>query len=615
VLPFASGLHGPFLLDDISNLDGARAATGSVGELVYAIIHNDTGLLRRPLANLSFLINYHWIGHDPFDYKLVNLILHWLNACLVWRLAAGVIGLLYPKRECRYREFCGLFIAALWEIHPIQVSSVLYIVQRMAEMSAFFILWALVVFLRLIQKPATKPFRDIALRTIGLGTIVILGVLSKENAVLFPCFLLAIYFAASESAQSSFVRDAPSKVLFALMTWIPIVLGLAIVIVGFQWLTAGYASREYTLYDRIFTEPFVLLRYLYTMLIPNIGNMGLYIDDMPLHHADEPFAWFLLLATFSVALGAIVWRRYAPALAFSILWFLSAHLLESTFLPLEIAFEHRNYLALFGPMFAFGYYFFGLMTASRINSLRLACTIPIAILAAGTTVRAHQWSDVRFFLEHEVANHPLSARAQNAAVELDIESGDIEKATSRVKTVQLLKPGVFWPLSLDFNLACDIPEHKVQWDKMLLHIEQKPSEASIMGMLQYDARMYLNSTCANVDPEIFDDFLMKVLNIYRVKNQPTKIEELLVLRSYIAKSKHQLQNAREILHAAAQANPDGVIALSDLAYLELNSDNLDDASAVIEQLADRVRRSSPSRQFEVDELRRYLSEAKTAQVR
>lgn len=609
-LLFADGLHGPFLLDDLPNLDGARASTGTLGEMIYAAFHNDSGLLHRPISNLSFVLNYHWLGPESFGYKLINLIIHWLNACLVWRLVVRILKLLYPQNYAAASEITALLIAALWAIHPLQVSSVLYVVQRMAELSAFFVLLALLLYLRFVQSPLAHTIRRTIQHVFIVGAVLIFGMLSKENTALFSYFLLSIYLSAPAAVRAAFSRDRASKISFALFGWMPVLLTCVVVVLAWQWVTSSFASREFSLSDRIFTEPFVLCRYLGNMLYPDIRNMGLYVDDMPLHHSNEPLAWLLLGVTLTLPIAAIALRKHFPALTFAILWFFSAHLLESTILPLEIAFEHRNYLALLGPMFAVGYYITKLLSAIPIKVARYAAVIPLAVLGAGTLVRAHQWSDGKTFLVHEVENHPLSPRAQNAAVELDIESGDLEKAAERVKNVQRLKPGLFWPLSLDFNLACGNSSHVVQWQRMERQIEEKPGDMSIIGMLQYDAQGYLHHNCGGVDPEAFDLFLLHVVQIYQSKQMPVTVEQIFVLRSYVAKALNQTERVREVLNAGSLANPQGIIALSDLAYFELNNSNVELAESAINRLESRVNSWWPTHRFEVDELHKYLDQEK-----
>ena len=610
VLPLIAGVNGPFLLDDASNIEGARASTGSIGEIVHAIFKNDTGLLRRPLANLSFLLNRSLFGPAPFSFKLFNIMLHWINACLLWRLATNLIRSLYPRVEPHLREQSGLFIAALWALHPMQISTVLYSVQRMAEMSATFTIIALLVFMRYMRDWSGAKSIAVVTRSLALFAILALGMAAKENATLFPIFAILIYFVSAKDVQKLYLSTRSGRQFFAMWTWLPMIFGFAVVVLFFSWLTANYAAREYRLSDRLMTEPAVLIHYLSAILFPDIRLMGLYVDDMPLRHANEPVAWLILVIAITTPVVAFWQRRKAPALAFGLLWFVAAHLLESTFLPLEIAFEHRNYLALFGPMFAFGYYFIKVINHPRLRVIKAAVVLPLALLGAVSLVRAHQWSDGEMFLRHEVENHPNSPRAQNATIELDIESGNLDQAVKRVAEVQRLKPGVFWPLSLDFNLACGIAGHEVRWDNMLEQIATRPTDPSIMGLLSYDAKGYLTEKCDRVPPAKFDAFLVNVTEIYRNEKMLVNIEQVIVLRSYLARAAKDAPKVRKLLKDASESNPSGIIALSDLSYFELNAGDTDNASVVIAELERRVKRWTPTHQFEVDELHQYLSQAK-----
>ncbi len=101
--------------------------------------------------------------------------------------------------------------------------------------------------------------------------------------------------------------------------------------------------------------------------------------------------WSIPLVVFIVTLlvtGFAV-RRRAPVLSLGILWFFAGQVLESTVLPLEIAFEHRNYLADYGILLPACYALPSTGYAPRILQFRRVALVPlIAALSAVTFLRS-----------------------------------------------------------------------------------------------------------------------------------------------------------------------------------------------------------------------------------
>ncbi|QBB69587.1 hypothetical protein ELE36_03880 [Pseudolysobacter antarcticus] len=611
MLPFVPGLYGPFQLDDLSNLEAARAATGTFNEIWHAISQNGTGLLHRPIANLSFYLNYRYFGVAALSYKVVNLILHWLVTLVFWRVAVHLLALLYPDYLSRRRDFAALFIAALWALHPIQVSAVLYVVQRMAELSALFVGLGLLAFLRFIEKPTTATGNPLAiLQAAAVWLVVGLGLFSKENAILFPVFVMVIYLVAADPSQHFIRRDQRTRALFAYCGWLPLLVGGLSCLVAVPWLVKDYASREFTLGERLLTEPFVVFRYLGTILFPDIRHMGLYLDDITTREANDPWAWIVLAAILALPLAALVVRRIAPALAFAILWYLAAQLLESTVIPLELAFEHRNYLALFGPMLAIGYYVARFLLDAPMKVARLGLAVPFLGLAAATLVRAHQWSTPDDFINHEAENHPFSPRAQNEMINIDVRAGNVDKVIAGVRKVQQLKPNGFWPLTLDLNVACTVSNHRVQWERMEEMVKNRPEDIMVTGMLLFDADQVTHAMCPQLDVDRFDALLATLGEIYVTNRMPDRAEKMLVLRAHIASFRKDETKALQMLTDAATDNPGGLQAIHELAYYALNLGKLDVSQHAIDELQARVTRYSPAEQYDVDELRGYLAQAR-----
>ena len=81
-------------------------------------------------------------------------------------------------------------------------------------------------------------------------------------------------------------------------------------------------------------------------MLPNLAEMGLHHDDFVISKTLlSPWTTLPAIAgLLALAVGALVLRKKHPLITFGIVFFFVAHALESTIIPLEIAFEHRNYL-------------------------------------------------------------------------------------------------------------------------------------------------------------------------------------------------------------------------------------------------------------------------------
>jgi protein O-mannosyl-transferase len=422
VAVFWNGLYGSFFFDDEANVlqvESLRLNEITLAALQEAWNSGIAGLGGRPVAQLSFALNHYFSGFDPFAFKATNLVFHLLTGVLVFFVAQRL--LVAPI-------FAGV-AAALWLLHPIQMTSVLYVVQRMTSLSALFVLAGCLLHIIGRERGGHK---GIVWMLLGWLVCWPLAFFSKEIAILFPLLVLVWELVVRRAIVGRLDR-------FALTLLLVLGLGAAaslsyLLLPASQWLWAGYEMRGFTMTERLLTEGRVLWLYLGLIVFPRLEAFSLYHDDIPLSTSLlDP--WTTLPAWLGlIALAWMAWRlrQRAPLLSFGIAWFLVGHLLESTVLPLEIAHEHRNYLPSFGLFIAAAW---ALMQA--VQHPRWQKTLGITVVAVYalyatllTGLRSHLYGDEIRRTQIESQHHPESARTHYEAGRVLVSRVEITSASS-----------------------------------------------------------------------------------------------------------------------------------------------------------------------------------------
>lgn len=414
---YLPGLGGGYVFDDIPNIvDNAslHVKSTSVHEWTAAMFSSPASDLQRPLAMLSFAVNHYFGGLDPKPMKLVNIAIHLLNGLLVFELVRRLIG---ASRQVmlgeRRAEFVAAFVAACWTLNPINLMGVLYVVQRMESLSQVFVLAGLLMYVdgRTRQIAGGRGWKRVLCAFL---VAMPLGTLAKESAVLLPLYAFCIEIALLRFASPVPADGKRLKALFAAGLWLPAALALAWLLP--RSLRAGaFSGRNFDMFERLLTEGRVLVDYLHWSIVPDIKALGLYHDDYPISHGwmDPPstlMAWSVLAALLLLAF-AIRGRR--PLTSLGLLLFFAGHSITASFLSLELVFEHRNYFSSFGLMLAIGDLTL-LWPGRRRRRLYagIVATFLLVFYAAGTWIRATEWSNPLEFARSEAIKHPRSPRAQ-----------------------------------------------------------------------------------------------------------------------------------------------------------------------------------------------------------
>ncbi|MCG2634580.1 MAG: hypothetical protein J4A00_06625 [Gammaproteobacteria bacterium] len=414
------GLSGPFVFDDQINIvenPGVAIDDLSLDSLRAAALSNHSGPLGRTLPALSFGLNHYLAGgfDKPLVFKATNLLIHLLNSALLLalllRLTPRLLASAEPSRESAALALLGCLI---WALHPLQLTSVLYVVQRMTSLSALFVLSGLLLFTIGRARLESRSPHAWPLILGGLITGGLLGLSAKENAALTPLFFLVIEFTLFRWPEEARARRALTA-FYGLTLALPALLVLGYLLVHPGYLINGYGNRPFSLAERVLTEPRILWFYISELYLPVPSRMGLFHDDLAISHTlTAPWTTLpAILGGLVALLAAARLRRTLPVVSFGVLWFLAGHLLESTLIPLEIAHEHRNYLASLGPLLLLAWSLLQLLKKLSSRAVRGLLLFALTItLGFSTYVRATAWHSEVGLIESLARNHPRSATSQ-----------------------------------------------------------------------------------------------------------------------------------------------------------------------------------------------------------
>ena len=451
------GLQGGFLFDDYPNIvdnQGVQPHDASLPSLVRAALASPASDFKRPLASLSFATNYLVTGLDPYWMKLTNLFLHLLNGLLVLLLARLLFRSAPTEDQPRRSDVIAALVAAGWMLLPINLTAVLYVVQRMESMANLFVLLGLIGYVtgrRRMLAPAVTPTpvsggglaiegsprgmwgnrfspgaRGFTLCLISITVPAAIGILAKETAVMLPLYALLIewmlfrFRKPQESAVlllegSAEIRRRDFRVisLFLLVLVTPMVIGLA-------WLLPGilkpetWAARDFTLGTRLLSEARIIVDYIVWTLLPTPDALSFYHDDFRISTGLlTPWTTLASVVALVALIALALWLRpRRPLAALGITLFLGCQLLTGTILPLELIYEHRNYFASFGLLLTV----VPLLAVPRGQPFALPHHVLLAGLflcwTALTAFTAYAWGNPLRLAEDLASRAPQSPRAQ-----------------------------------------------------------------------------------------------------------------------------------------------------------------------------------------------------------
>jgi tetratricopeptide (TPR) repeat protein len=426
---YSQGISGSFYFDDFRPL-GNLANVNNFDSAWLYVFSEISGPLGRPISMATFLFNIDDWPNGNRSFLLFNSVLHVFNGLLIFGLSYYIARLYRGAQASNY--YLALITCAFWLLLPIHVSTSLIAVQRMAGLSAFFVLSGSLLYLYSLYTQNTDienglPIKNKAvfLQFIAILLFTVLAMLSKENGILLPAFIfvleITLLYRVTNIAHGRKVRIAGSAL--CLITVLACLAYLAIM------RGNDLPGRDFTLVERLLTQPQVLIEYVQLAFFPNINAFTPFHDTYtPITSLFSTYqAMLSMLAICTSFLLAIFMRNKWPLYSFAVLWFLTAHLLESSVISLELYYEHRNYIALFGPCLALVMALFNIPSRYKNLSIGLIAIYSLMLLVT-LCLTTRLWGEQILAAETWFVQKPGSIRASEHLAYLYMKQGKLQQA-------------------------------------------------------------------------------------------------------------------------------------------------------------------------------------------
>ncbi len=409
IAAYHNSFSGPFVYDDVPAIKDNPTIKQLWPLTTVLSPPNDSGITvnGRPLLNLSFALNYAFGGLDVTGYHAVNLAIHILAGLALFGLVRRT--LLLPALRGSFGTgdaaiLPALAVAALWTLHPLQTSSVTYIVQRAESQGGLFFLLTFYCFVRSVDSPNPRLWQTLTF------VACLCGMGSKEVVAAAPVLILFFDRAVvSGTFQAAWKRHSPLYVGLA-VTWIP--LGWLILNSNNRGGTAGFGAGDVSSWHYLLTSAYAIGRYLRLSFWPEglVFDYGTAVKESLLPVLPQS----LLIVSLALGTFYALWRR--PLLGFLGLWFFAILAPSSSILPVasETITEHRMYLSLAAliTLVVLG-------AAARFGRTAIVACLALAPLAAGLTYQRNKvYRDELTLWQDAQRTYPSNARAHNNVGEI-----------------------------------------------------------------------------------------------------------------------------------------------------------------------------------------------------
>lgn len=590
-LAYTQVLPGSYFFDDEFNLGGLSEVNDFYSGLLYSLSANQ--LPGRPLALATFALQAQaWTDH-PENFLRVNFLIHILAVWSSFMLAVGLWRVRHRERWTPALWF-GVGVAALWGLSPFLATTHLMIVQRMTGLAGLFTLFGLTAFVwaHVIGNARTRIYVFVLLGFTGLATI--LATLAKENGILLPLLALVILWLwIPKNLRLENPRDRKRLLLLLLLPSVALALYMGYMLL--TYLQQGYEPHRYfTPYQRLLSQPIILLDYLRQLLLPQSFSVTPYMDRYPAPSGwlEPPITLVALIAWLAGIVTAFKLRKILPALAFGIVFFLVGHLIESTYIDLELYFAHRNYVPSFGLYFALVYSL--VQIPRRFAKLTwIAFSLYMALFCLVLFQVTTGWNRLHIATGLWLDKNPYSERAAQAFANQLISQGEFIEARKVFDEAVTLNPEIAL-LQIQRTQLCKNQEE--QYPILLDEVERRLRNAAFHQnavtelfrvALYHKPNSKLSQSCPPRGYDTFARLAQALLdNPAYTENDFARGYLLATLGVVAARGDGDLERASDLLEEAFQTYPAQDFATYG-AMIMANANQFDRAYAILHSARER----------------------------
>lgn len=500
---YSNSFYGEWHFDDFANIVNnphVQIKSFSWDEIKNCFYGLEQERLSRPLAYLSFALNYYFDGENVFGYHLVNFIIHYLAAVFLFLFIYNTLQL--PLLREKYATIAypvAMLSTFLWAVNPVHVTSITYIVQRMASMAALFYILSMYFYLK--ARTNTKLIYSIVFFILS-ALCGLAAILTKENAAMLPASILLYDLFLIQGINKNNVK----KYLKIAILPLAVILVIGFIYIDFSDIWGGYKIRGFTMMQRLLTEPRVILFYLSLLFYPINSRLTLLYDLDVSRSLFQPWTTITVILLIAIIIASAFYiAKKRPLISFCIIFYFLNHIIEGTIFPLELIYEHRNYLPsmlLFVPLGEFVIYALDNLSRKKSLQIAVACFIVIFLVGMGYIT----------YIRNEIVGDDFKLWADNSNKYPKLSRPHSNLGNAYIKTGQRAKGLEQYKIALKLNNFGGIYARAIQEHNLGLYYFQEKKYSQALP--------YFESSC-----KVLPYYLPNLIYISKIKLTNNKISE------------------------------------------------------------------------------------------